>query len=140
MTDSEHAEAVKLLYQNADKDTTRLLTLAGVEAPPPPPQGLVEQVRAVASNYKGEAETLRTLLVKRAATQLRCDKVKAQYQDLLRQLQQVQEAIQQQEKTVQEALVKVRDTTTIPPLPPLEEVDSILQQLSVSLTDEQRQG
>ena len=86
MTDSEHAEAVKLLYQNAGKDTKRLLTLAGVEAPPPPPQGPVEEVRAVASKYRGEAGTLRNLLVKKAATQLRRDKVKAQYQDLSRQL------------------------------------------------------
>ena len=78
---------------------------------------------------------MRTLLVKRAATQLRCDKVQAQYQDFLKQLQQVQESIKKQEQ--QEALVKVRDTTTIPPPPPLQEVDSILQQLGVSLSDEQ---
>ena len=67
----------------------------------------MEQVRLVAAKYKSEPEVLRNFLVKRAATQMTCDKIKAQYQELLRQLQRIQEDIRAQEQRVQEALTTV---------------------------------
>ena len=138
---SGHSQtAAAELYKQADEETKKLLKIAGVTEPEGPPPTPLQEVHQANKAYQKHTTDLRQLVLRRVTLQSKCEKAKAAYDDMCREVQSLSEAIANKETEVAKAHLLVKTKAAVPTPTPLLRVSDILKKAGVQLTEDQIQS
>ena len=138
---SDHSQtAAAELYKQADEETKKLLKIAGVTEPEGPPPTPLQEVHQANKAYQKHTTDLRQLVLRRVTLQSKCEKAKAAYDEMCREVQSLSEAIANKETEVAKAHLLVKTKAAVPTPTPLLRVSDILKKAGVQLTEDQIQS
>ena len=143
MSQKEYHAAIEMVWQGAEPAVQRLLRAAGI--PPPgdykpeeetPKQELSRHVGA----YRRTTNKLRSLIEKKVRLQDKTEKIKSEFEQAMKQLAQVSQAIQATELEVAEAQRKVQACVKDEEDSPYKDVASYLEKEGIILSEEQAEA
>ena len=157
-------EIAKGLFESATEEQKDVLKLMGVEQPAQPTPDLTELCRQhidalpesikmllekqtepekaptvteTSRKFKVAAADLRELILKKSTLQLKINKTKTTYTDLLTEMQQLQEVLSKQQQEVTALQQELQDRVQAEQPPPGPSLLQTLQDLGVQISDEQ---
>ena len=140
LTPQEYHGAVSELWKDADAATQKVLKAAGIE---PPRQEADESLtprkalQKVMQEYKQLTAEHRGLIAKKAALQVKTEKLKQQFHQSIADLGSLTKEIEEKEQAVEKAQERAREQIKGPQAPAaVEEITAILKQAGIQLTPE----